>query len=293
MEIELKEIRDFIAHIPPLDRLPLTTIDTLTENIAISYIRRKSAFPPTNISEQRLYLIRKGALSHFSADDILLEKLGEGDLYTNSCFNSKQQEPNNQSKIAVDEDTLLYTIPCDLFKEIVSDHPKVLTFIKTSASKRLKSVINEIQDQASNSSSLMYTIIEDILHADVVSVESGKSISEAAIEMSKQNVSSILVMKDQKLVGILTDKDFRERCIATGLSVKEPVDKIMTSNVLTIPSQTLAFDALMLMTRKHIHHLPVCDDDELKGIVNITDFMRTEGKNSAYLSSAHSQGRFN
>jgi len=281
MEIELKEIRDFIASIPPFDRLPQTVVDSLTENSSIRYVRRNATFPPENINQSRLYLIRKGALSHYSKDDELLEKLSEGDLCTKHCFDS-----DKQSKLTVDEDTLLYTVECEQLKEILKDHADVLSFLQTSASQRLKSAVNEIQYQASNSSSLMYTKVADILHPDINSISSGVSIAQAAQEMTKHNVSSLLIMQNDSLLGILTDKDFRQRCIAKGVSVEEPVDTIMSSDVLTIPSDAIAFDAFMLMTRKHIHHLPVYEGDELKGVVNITDFMRSEGKNSVYLNSA-------
>lgn len=145
----------------------------------------------------------------------------------------------------------------------------------------------EIETQhAASSSSLLYVKVEDILRSPVVSVNSGQSIREVADAMTKNKVSSILIMQGKAPIGILTDKDLRARCIAKGLSTEEPVDKIMTGSVFSTSSTTLAFDALMLMTRNHIHHLPVIDEYVLKGIINLSDLMRLEGNNSAYISSA-------
>ncbi len=292
MEIELKEIRDFMAAIPPFDRLPLKLVEQLTEHTTIRYLRRAADFPPLddvdgNNINTRLYLLRSGAISHYSEDNALLEKLAEGDFYSRLCIGSNKQT----DKFITDEDSLVYTIPCDKLIQICQQHPQVLAFFKASASQRLNQAVskisNERQQQASLQSSLMVTKVSDILHADVVSVPGGSSIRFAAQEMSKNNLSCLLVLSDdQKLQGIITDKDIRKRCVAAGVSSDEPVNIIMSIEILTIPSDMLAFDALMLMTRKHIHHLPICDGDELKGIINITDLMRSEGKNSVYLGSA-------
>ncbi len=292
MEIELKEIRDFMANIPPFDRLPLSIVEELVENTTIRYQRRNSDFPPRDINAAHLYLIRTGAISHYSKDNNLVEKLAEGDFYSHLCTASKNTDSIQQTDIfQVDEDSLVYTIPCDMLRKICQDYPQVLAFFNASAQKRLNQAVAAIshdrQQQASLQSSLMVTKVADISHAKVVSVPSGSSIRQAAQKMSENNLSSLLILSDdEKLQGIITDKDFRQRCIAAGVSPNEPVNMIMSSDILTIPSNMLAFDALMLMTRKHIHHLPICDGDELKGIINITDLMRSEGKNSVYLGSA-------
>ena len=288
MEIELKEIRDFMAAIPPFDDLPLNVVEELTENTTIRYLRRASDFPPQDISDTRLYLIRTGAISQYSEQNELRDKLAEGDFFSTLCVDSAGQQGDT---FITDEDCLIYTIPCQKLIKICQDHPHVLSFFKESASQRLNqavsTILSERQQQASLQSSLMFTTVDDILHADIVSIPSGSSIRQAAQKMSQHNLSSLLILSDDdQLQGIITDKDIRKRCVAAGVSSEEPVNIIMSIDILTIPSDTLAFDALMLMTRKHIHHLPICDNDTLKGIINITDLMRSEGKNSVYLGSA-------
>ncbi len=292
-----------MAAIPPFDRLPIKLVEELTENTAIRYIRRGSAFPPTNTNGPRFYLIRTGAISHFSAQDALIEKLAEGDFYSAPCFTHDINTAiPEKEKFIADEDSLVYALDCQTLFDITRDYPYIRSFFKESASQRLKQAVNSIssnrQQQASLQSSLMYTRVSELLHGEAVTIPSGATIREAAQKMSKDNNSCLLVVStDGNLLGIITDKDFRARCVATGLSSDEPVDNIMSDKVISIPGDTLAFDALMLMTRKHIHHLPVCDtslgnDDDGKnsvkptGVINITDLMRSESKNSVYLVSA-------
>ncbi|MFK5985496.1 MAG: putative nucleotidyltransferase substrate binding domain-containing protein [Pseudomonadota bacterium] len=287
MEIELKEIRDFIASIPPFDELPNDIVESLTQQILIRYIRRGTPLPPDNIQQQRLYLLRKGAISLLSEDDKLLGKLSEGDICTAFCM-----ERNIENfKIQVDEDTLVYTIPCDVMVGIVGHYPGVLSFIQENNSHRLKMKVSAMKEAAALSSSLMHTPLSDLLHFPVINLPSHASIRDAALKMAEHGVSSVLIMRDDKPVGIVTDKDISKRCVAADICSSAEVDQIMTCDMVSANTSTSAFEALMIMTRKHIHHLPVINNNELKGIISITDLMRLEGQNSIYLTSAIHKAR--
>lgn len=280
MDAELQEIRDFIAGTPPFDRLPDESIEELTTNVTIRYLRNGLSLPPKNVSQHRLYIIRKGALSLFSSDGKLIGKLGEGDLCTVFCT----QDEDNIFTVKIEEDSLLYTISCDQLTHIMQEHPEVLTFFVKSASHRLKQQISSMNEEAIVTSTLMSTSIAEIFHSPAITIESGVTIREAAVEMTKLGYSSLMILKDGKLNGIITDKDIRRRCIAVGLSTDEKIDKIMTTNIMSISQDTNAFDALMLMSRNHVHHLPVINKGELAGMISVTDLVRQESQNAVHLT---------
>jgi len=96
----------------------------------------------------------------------------------------------------------------------------------------------------------------------------------------------LIVTDSTKPVGIVTDGDITGRCVAARMSVASPIDEIMSKKILSVNSASSAYDALMIMTRQHIHHLPVIDSNVLSGIITVTDLIRQEGRNSAYLTSA-------
>ncbi|MCW9030883.1 MAG: DUF294 nucleotidyltransferase-like domain-containing protein, partial [Gammaproteobacteria bacterium] len=100
------------------------------------------------------------------------------------------------------------------------------------------------------------------------------TIQNAAKIMNDEFVSSILVTDDNKLVGLLTDKDIRRRCVAVGLDFNEPISIIMTSDLMTVSEKTLLSEALLLMTRKKINHLPVMKDNAPIGILTTSDIVR-------------------
>ncbi len=282
MEIELKEIRDFIAAIPPFDRLDKRSIEKLVEKITIRYFRTGASLPPEDTKQERLYIIRKGALSLTSQKGTLLGKLGEADICTSFCLT----DGTNKFQVSVDEDMLSYTIDCDQLTEIVGDDSSVLSFIRNTASQRLNQAMATRQEAASSSSRLMTMTVDDVMQSPVVTIDASDSIHEAAVRMNDESVSSLVVVDGGKAVGIVTDKDITRRCVAAGHAPSNPVEQIMTTDMITTSSDVIAFDALMTMTRKHIHHLPVIDDGKLNGVVAISDLMRQEGRNAAYLASA-------
>jgi len=282
MDAELTEIRDFINTTPPFDKLAAGAVNKLTDNIHIGYIRKNSALPPKNITEPRLYIVRKGALSYFDQERELLGKFGEGDICTVFCL------PDEKVKIAVntDEDTLLYSIAWPKVLEVLGEFPEVLAYFNTSAAERLQHQVSKINDEAVVNATLMNTSIGDFYRAPAVTITSGASIREAALKMNEHDLSSLLVTEKGQMAGIITDKDIRRRCVAQGLSYECPVSDIMTRQLISIEAGNNAFDALVLMTTKQIHHLPVTREGKLAGMITVTDLIRQEGQNAVHITGA-------
>jgi len=278
MEIELKEIRDFVAAIPPFDRLPEEVVTRLAGRLSIEYVRRGRPVPPGGEEISRLYIIRRGAIALYSKES-LMGMLGEGDVCTSFC--AAQLMP--EFTVKATEDTLLYSIPCEELAELVSGDPSVLHFIRHSAAQRLKEAVSRMQEQSQ--SSLLHSYVGDFCKGPVVTATPDISIQAAARLMTEKGISSLLLMQDGKLAGILTDRDIRTRCVAPGLPLETPVEEIMTRGIISARTSDSLFDALLTMTRKQVHHLPVFDEQELRGILTVTDIMRQEGMSTVHLTS--------
>lgn len=282
MDIELKEISDFLANTTPFDNLPYNKVEELTRASSIRYIRRGSALPPVDAAPDLLYVIRKGSVALKSKQGSLLGKLTDGDLCSLFCSGLD----TSIYVIEVEEDTLVYSIPRNVLYDIIKNHPTVFAFIQDESAQRLSDAVNATLEQNISISPLMRMSANEVMNPAPVSVSVEFSIYECAEVMAEKGISSLLVTDETKLMGIITDRDITKRCVAKRLSPESSVAKIMTSELLSVSSGSGAYDAFMTMTRRHIHHLPVVDDDKLVGILTVTDLMRQEGKNSAYLSSA-------
>lgn len=97
-----------------------------------------------------------------------------------------------------------------------------------------------------------------------------------AIElMSSRNVGALPVVRDDKLVGIVSERDYTRKVILKGRSSREtPVSAIMTGEVITVVPSMKVVSCLQLMTDRSVRHLPVVGDGRLAGIVSIGDLVR-------------------
>ena len=106
----------------------------------------------------------------------------------------------------------------------------------------------------------------------VWSVKPKATIFEALEIMSEKEIGALLVMEDEKLTGIFSERDYARKVILKGKSSKEtPVGELMTKKVFYIDSQKTINDCMAMMTAKRIRHVPVIEDNQVMGIVTIGD----------------------
>src|SRR3990167_5795079 len=110
------------------------------------------------------------------------------------------------------------------------------------------------------------------------------SIREAAQIMSEKRVSSVLIVEQDHLFGLITDRDLRNRVIAAGMDTGRSIMDIATLAPMTIDVQTPAFDALLLMARHNIHHVPVLDGQRIAGMITATDLTEQHSTSAVYLA---------
>lgn len=281
MDNALAEIFTFVQAIPPFDTLPQSTLEKLISEISICYVRKQMPLPPKEISDARLYILRKGALTYLAPDKSLLGKYGEGDLCTVFC----QSHPHGAINVTTDEDTLLYSIPYQKLQALIQDFADVVDFFNDTAEQRLNKKMTLVNEQAIVSCSLSNAQVADFCHSPVASIAHSATIEQAAIKMTELGFSCLVVTQNASHIGIVTDKDFRRRCVAQGLSSQAPVAEIMSQDLLTIDIKSSAFDALMAMTSKHIHHLPVTQHQRVVGMVTVTDLINHQGHNAINFTS--------
>ncbi|MFT2090576.1 DUF294 nucleotidyltransferase-like domain-containing protein [Paraglaciecola sp. 2405UD69-4] len=289
MDNELAEISVFVGGIPPFDLLPDNLVDRLVKEISISYLREQERLIPDNVAEPQLYILRKGALRHEGTNKELLGKYAEGDICAVFC----QEKPNLHASLIVEEDTLIYSLDYPNLKTLLADTPEVLEFLELSSEQRLHNQQNKLNDDAILASSISNTSVEDFYHHSVATVSPEVSIQDAAIKMTELGFSCLVVVDEKHpnknitdlKLGIITDKDIRRRCVAVGLPTSNPVSDIMTKDVATIDIKRNAYDALIAMTSKHIHHLPVTKLGKLIGMVSVTDLVNNEEHNAVNITS--------
>jgi len=123
--------------------------------------------------------------------------------------------------------------------------------------------------------------IKDILGnkeiTSIYAVSPEATVFDAISQMADRNVGAMLVTREGKLVGILTERDYlREVALQGRDSRQTSVSSIMSRKVIYVDSETSVDQAMNIMTDKRIRHLPVLDDERLSGVVSIGDLVKAK-----------------
>lgn len=119
--------------------------------------------------------------------------------------------------------------------------------------------------------------VKDLLNRSsgaTVLVEPDDTVYRALQLMAENNVGAVMICEGNQILGIFTERDYCRKIILMGRSsLNTPTQDIMTKKMITIkPNQTME-ECMELMTKYHIRHLPVQDEDKLVGIVSMRDVM--------------------
>jgi CBS domain-containing protein len=110
---------------------------------------------------------------------------------------------------------------------------------------------------------------------DIWSIQPSATVYDALRMMADKDIGALLVMEDDKLVGILSERDYARKIILFNKASRDTlVSEIMTTTVFTVhPGQT-AQECMSMMTEKHIRHLPVVEGGVVMGVISIGDLVK-------------------
>ena len=117
--------------------------------------------------------------------------------------------------------------------------------------------------------------VKHIMTKDIISIKHTSSIVEAASTMVKNNVGSVIVTKEGKPIGIITEVDILKRCcIGKTCSIEQKAEKIMSTPLVTIEADAAIGEAAKLMSDKKIRRLLVTEKGNIVGIITENDVLR-------------------
>lgn len=110
---------------------------------------------------------------------------------------------------------------------------------------------------------------------EIFSVSPKATVYEALQKMAEKNIGAVLVIDNDKLVGVFSERDYARKIILKGkTSLDTPVSETMTKEpILITPSHTVE-ESMILMDKHHIRHLPVIDREKVVGMVSMRDLVQ-------------------
>lgn len=127
---------------------------------------------------------------------------------------------------------------------------------------------------------------------DILKTKDGKiqtispkaTVYEALEKMSEKEIGALVVMENKKVVGIFSERDYARKIILLGKTSKKTlVKEAMSSHLFSVTPDTTVEDAMVLMTGKHIRHLPVFEKSKFVGIISIGDVLKLIISNKDFL----------
>ncbi len=269
MEIEDLEIIDFFKSTLPLDSATPEQLESLITKTQVAYRRKGHVL---TIKPDFLYLIRKGAVLIEDENEMLFSILDEHQwfgcspgllLYTHSC----------------QEDTLYYRIDKKYFYELFANNATIENFfLEANLRASLKS-----QNIIKQNSLLSNSVLSMSRANDAYLVDKQSSIKQVAELMSQNNVTSAIVTDKDRLCGIVTDRAFCTKVVATGIDVNKSIDEIMSPDPISIAHYKSGVEAMLLMANARIRHLPIVKNKQVVGVITAADLLRKQSHNVVFL----------
>ncbi|MDO6762861.1 DUF294 nucleotidyltransferase-like domain-containing protein [Agarivorans sp. 1_MG-2023] len=287
MEVELLEIRNFISQYPPFDELPEEALIEVSKSVEISYYRAGSMIIEFGDKIHDLFMIRSGVVEIYRRNGELYNRLDQGGVFGQMGLltSNKVRFPAKAIK-----DTLLYCIPENIFEDFCERYDVFADFVEVEGTIRLQQAVEENSDDAN---SLTTSKVKTILSGEPVMLASTTTIQDVATTMAEENVSAALIhdptLTDEggdSFVGIITQRDLCAKVIAQGLDVETQVVEVMSTELISLDHNAYIFEAMLLMLRYNVHHLPILKNKQPIGLIEVSDIIRYESQNSLLIVSS-------
>lgn len=282
MQAELLDIRNHMTQYAPFDELPDELLDRIVASIEVVYFRAGTQI--VELGQQALWLhyIRSGAVEIFRRSGELYSRVGEGEIFGQFglLMHKKVRFP-----VKAIEDCLIYKIPAEVFQYLWEQDESFADFVEIEDRSRLRSAVSRRE----KSNELMTAKVTRLISREPISAPTTVRLQEAARIMTENGVSALLLMDETgdrpRLKGIITDRDLRTRAVTHALASETPISEIMTEGLITISARSFIFEAMLTMLHNNVHHLPVIDGDEVRGVVALSDIVKYESQSSLFLVS--------
>ncbi len=287
----LEVIVKFLQSSMPFNSLSAPDITRLARQCRIDFFPKGTVVFKQGISTvDYLYLIQQGGVKSYLKDD-------DGEISLNDYRGSGEyfgalpiiQDTKANLNVETVDDTFCFLVTKEDFLELLARQREFSQyFLRTMSAKMVKNVYAEFRQHKLSTRTegalyLFSATVGEIAKGNLFTIPVETTVREAAVIMSDKMIGSLLVQDDDKIIGIVTDKDIRSKVVAKGLNYQTKAVEIMAAPVETISSQAVCFDALLQMMKSRVHHLAIEQNGRIAKMITTHDIMVTQGTSPLYL----------
>ncbi len=276
----IDDIAEFLRGFPPFAEFDPVDVLRLAQSVDVEFFAQGEViFSQGAQPVEHLRVVRTGVVEVLDQGRVL-DVMGPGEIFGHASMLSGL--PTGFTARAA-EDTLAYRIPSDVAADVFSA-PRGLRFVTRQLLEdrhhlRTGPQPGAVQDR-------LRQPVRAALRGHFVMCAPTTTLKDAAELMTRSRVTALLIDLGESL-GIVTDADLRERVVAVGRSVDEPVATVMTTPAITVPSERPGSEVLIDMFDRGVRHFPVVSPlGEVLGIVEDHDLVDYEQRTSFALRRA-------
>ncbi len=297
-----ERITDFIKNYPPFDNLSYKEIYKLAAETNVLYLDKdETMYSQGKPHTDFFYIVNQGAIRLYRQDGektIEVEMCDEGDVFG---LRPLIVNENYNLNAKAYEESIVYAVPIKIFNEQVENNSEVSKYLITrfasNSTSRFSQEENEriFADYKRTRQTDYFSSKIGTLMTPAVSCNHKYTIRETSQVMSKNNISSIFVLKKNKPTGVVTNKILLHT-IATGkYSIDENIKEIMGSPVVTASPNISIAEAQIIMLKKKVENICITEDGSTKsillGMVTQQDIVASLSNNPAVLMKQISRAR--
>lgn len=262
-----ERITDFLKNFPPFNYVSVADLYKIATEIKVIYLEKdENLYSQGKPPNEHFYIVNQGAIRIYRQErneTVEIEMCDEGDVLG---LKPLVVNENYTLNAKAHEESIVYAIPIKAFNQQFENNPKINKYLVTrfasnSQVKFSQEDNNTIFADYKRTSQTDYfsSKIENLL-TTAICCKHTHTVQKAAKKMSKNKISSIFVLKDEKPIGIITNKQLLHT-VATGKhTIDENVTKVMIAPVVTASKDISIAEAQIIMLKNNIEHICVTQD---------------------------------
>ncbi|HKN18813.1 MAG TPA: DUF294 nucleotidyltransferase-like domain-containing protein, partial [Dissulfurispiraceae bacterium] len=283
---------NFLKKTPPFQFLEEAVLKEIAGSVSMEfYPKGLVILRQDGPASDSLRVIKKGgvkiSVESDDGEDIVIDCRGEGESFGLVSLMGKEKQ---KTTITAVDDTICYLLDREKVFSLIDSQP-VFTeyFLQTHFTKYMDKTCSEMRKRSffngSSDHILLTTHVGEIANKEAITVSDEATIQEAAQRMSQNRISSVVIVDGSNLpVGLVTDRDLREKVVARGRNPGETVRNIMNLPLIRVDAKDYCFEAVLKMLKYNVHHLLVIKDGALKSVVTNHDLLLLQGKSPLSLA---------